>query len=213
MDPRRLREETRAEHEATEALMPLTDPNLTLERYIAMLERLYPLVWSWEVWAREGAPVALRPLLASRQRSSLLAADLGVFGIHVEALQGNTFDWQQVVFDGGDSDAEAARMAKFLGAFYVFEGSTLGGRYIARQVETTLNIQPGTGDRFFRGHEEKTAALWQEVLSSLRSVPDALEPLVIEAARRAFRAFGLWLRSGDDAHKASLADVSRLTSI
>ncbi len=51
MDLRRLREQTRQEHEATEAVMPLSGPGLRLETYTATLRAMLPVVEGWEPWA------------------------------------------------------------------------------------------------------------------------------------------------------------------
>ena len=204
MDLRRLREETRSEHEATEGLMPLTEPGLTLDRYIAVLRSLLPIVSGWERWAGQAAPAALQPLLAVRRRSPLLQQDLAVllgpqamFTSLAETLHAEQ-RWAEAVHLSKSASLfpTAEDNAKFLGALYVVEGSTLGGRFLARHVESTLAITPGHGDAYFSGHAEATGQLWREVTAHIAAVPDELGPTVIEAARRAFACFGDLLRAG-----------------
>ncbi len=205
MDPRVLREETRAEHEATEALMPLGGEQLTMEVYVRTLEILYPLLLSWEEWSAKAAPEGLRGMLAARRRSQWLAVDLKALGGGPpEDLAGTAVGWAAVA-GMGDADHEGPeRNAGFLGAMYVMEGSTLGGRFIARHAEATLGLTPGVGDAYFQGHGEATGAMWREVTAQIAAVPDTHAAMVVEAARRTFEAFGQALRSGAAAQKSVL---------
>jgi heme oxygenase (biliverdin-IX-beta and delta-forming) len=203
MDPRHLREATRAEHEATEAVMPLMTPGLSLEEYRRVLEALYPVVASWENWAGAHAPQELRELLQRRQRAKLLRTDLQFYGADAPA-QAEGVNWAAVV---GADRAEEAFKAGFVGAMYVMEGSALGGRFIARHVEAALGLEPGRGDAYFQGYAEETGSMWREVLAVITAVPDAHAEVVIGAARRAFAAFGDALRAGLVASPIALTGV------
>lgn len=196
MDPNFLREVTRVEHEATEAVMPLMGPDLTVALYARVLRSLWPIVHSWEAWAAISVPSELRELLQRRRRAPMLSADLKTLGI-VEEDPMPTPDWASVVFADGDvPEGTEERKACVIGAMYVMEGSTLGGRFIARYVEEHLNITPGNGDAYFRGHGEATGSLWREFRERLAAVPEAFDPLVEAAAKRTFQAFGEALQSG-----------------
>ena len=158
MDLQLLREETRPEHEATEAAMPLMGPGLTLDTYKTVLGTLLPILRGWETWAESAAPESVRPLLAARRRSHLLEADLRALGEPVppsQQLWEEPIDWTSVV-NGKDpnqtSRSEREFEAAFLGAFYVLEGSTLGGRMIARHIQPMLGLEDGQGDAYFRVH-------------------------------------------------------------
>ncbi len=197
MDLRQLREETRPEHEATEAAMPLLAPGLTLGLYKSVLHVLLPILRGWEMWAAEAAPEPLRSLLPPRRRSHLLEEDLRVLGDadHVrQTAEPAPIDWTAVVTGADSGKAQPLTgsefHAAFLGALYVLEGSTLGGRMIARHLEPALGLQDGRGDAYFRGHGEATGALWRETTAAIAAVPDEHAPLLIGAARRTFSAFG-----------------------
>ena len=197
MDLQYLREATRSEHEATEASMPLLGPDLTRERYIRVLRCLLPILSSWESWAEAHAPDRLRPMLASRRRSHLLVADLRTLEGAAAADIANTSQssapvWSVVLeAPAADSSHGTAREweAGFLGAFYVLEGSTLGGRFLARQVETALALSPGVGNAYFQGHGAATGAFWKEVTTELAAVPEELSGRVLRTAQRTFIAF------------------------
>ena len=195
MDLQRLREETRAEHEATEAAMPLTEPGLTLAGYTDVLRLLLSVLRGWELWASEAAPAAVRPLLAARRRSHWLEQDLEVLGAAKVSLAfpvDAPIDWSAVVMNNFATsvDTPDEGEAAFLGAFYVMEGSTLGGRFIAKHVERVLKLEPGQGDAYFRGHGEGTGSLWKETTAAIAAVPEDQAEIVIGAARRTFQAFG-----------------------
>ena len=183
MDVDALRALTRDEHERTEAQVSLMDDNLTPAQYADVLRRFYPPVRGWELWAERGAPEAYRPLLAARQRSGMLAADLSFWGAEPlpEALGEAWF-------------AEFAGEAGFMGAMYVVEGSTLGGQYIARRLEERFGLAPGEGDAYFRGYGEATGARWREVKAALAALPAEQLPEVVGAAKRMFGVFGAALR-------------------
>ncbi len=196
MDLKRLREATRPEHEATEAAMPLFDVQLTRERYAEVLHCLLPILRSWERWSAANAPGRLRYLLAPRRRSHLLIADLRSLGEGGSTDDFGQVDddfimWSSVVNPGalahGDSFAECE--ARFLGALYVLEGSTLGGRFLARQVETVLGLTPGQGNAYFVGHGPATSALWKELTAEIAAVPEVLSDDLVGAAQRTFVAF------------------------
>lgn len=200
MDPRELREATRAEHEATEAIMPLGGADLSRELYCRVLRAMQPLVAGWEVWAEAEGPQDLREMLMRRRRSHLLAADLRAMGEPVASNFASPVDWDAAVMQRGGREGGLSGQqefeAAFLGAMYVMEGSTLGGRFVARHVESVLELEPGQGSAYFQGHGELTGSLWREVTGRIAQVPDELSPVVIGAARRTFEAFGQALRQG-----------------
>jgi heme oxygenase len=67
--------------------------------------------------------------------------------------------------------AAADHPVALLGAYYVFEGSKNGGRYIARSIARSLGLQPGPGLLYLDPHGEEQRARWL----SFRSAVDAEE--------------------------------------
>lgn len=196
MDPKRLREATRREHEATEALLPLSHAGLTAGEYQAGLMALWPVVSSWESWAEQHAPEDLRALVQERRRAALLAEDLARIGAdRAEARELVGVDWAAVV-RGGPEEAGEGFGAQFLGALYVMEGSTLGGRFLARHVVAELGEAYGPATRYFQGHGEQTGSMWREVTARLGEIPDSEAEATIRAAQRTFGAFGRGLQAG-----------------
>jgi heme oxygenase len=190
LDIQILRRETAADHEAVEGSMPLMHEGLDTTEYVACLRQMYGVVAAWEEKAEAIAPEWLRETLVARQRRFLLKSDLEQFGIR-------------------DEDPRRAPMPaledlpSLLGAMYVMEGSTLGGQFIAKHVETALQLEEGKGNSYFRGHGSRTGQMWKEFCEMLKSkVADENTEAVVASAKAMFAVFGSWMR------EKSVIDVS-----
>jgi heme oxygenase len=185
MDLEYLRQATRPEHEATESTVSLMDPALRREDYICVLQNMYGAVRTWDDWAAENVPPAHASLLHGRRRSPLIEADLAYLGASVPSAVGDGGDALSVYLHTDANERDAA----FLGAMYVIEGSTLGGQYIAKHVEQTLNLEPGLGNSYFRGYGDQTGAMWKAFKAVLAAVPDTQTELVVRSAKHMFGFF------------------------
>ncbi|MEO7120739.1 MAG: biliverdin-producing heme oxygenase [Ginsengibacter sp.] len=79
-----------------------------------------------------------------------------------------------------------------LGALYVMEGSTLGGRIITRMVANKLPDEKAFS--FFEGYGEKTNEMWEAFKSSLDAIyltPQEIN-IIIESANETFYKFSLY---------------------
>lgn len=54
-----------------------------------------------------------------------------------------------------------------LGILYVIEGSTLGGRFILKNITTIPGLDSGKGVSFFNGYGDKTGSYWKSFLNKL----------------------------------------------
>jgi len=54
-----------------------------------------------------------------------------------------------------------------LGILYVVEGSTLGGRFILKNVSKVLQLSEEKGVSYFNGYGEKTGSFWKSFLAFL----------------------------------------------
>lgn len=176
MNIQTLRQETEADHHAAEEALPLMQPDLDTAKYVHYLRKLYGVVAAWEEQAPSFAPDWLRALLVARGRKSFLNRDLAWFGIP-------------------ELRARAAlpamdNLPTLLGAMYVMEGSTLGGKIISRHVAETLHLTQGHGDAFFRGHGSQTGPYWKEFCEVLKTrIPDDQTDIVIASAKAMFATF------------------------
>ena len=188
MDLQKLRRETAADHDRTEAAVPLLRERLSRADYARVLARLYGFVRGWERWAAARVPADLRPLLAERQRSRLIVQDLEFLG---QPLPGHVAALDSI------SEAQPVSRASFLGAMYVMEGSTLGGQYLAVEVERTLGLRHGEGNAYFVGYGARTGSMWNGFRAVLAALPEADADEVIASAKRMFAAFAQWMLAAD----------------
>ena len=70
-----------------------------------------------------------------------------------------------------------------LGAFYVLEGSTNGGRFIARALRQAWRLNEGEGVAYLDPYGDQQATRWQECKLLLdRCIPPATHAVAVEAA-------------------------------
>ena len=82
------------------------------------------------------------------------------------------------------------RPTALLGGLYVLEGSTNGGRYIARALRRALSLADGRGTAFFDPHGEAQTERWHQFKTDLDSLAldAAAQATVVAAAGRTFDA-------------------------
>jgi heme oxygenase len=84
--------------------------------------------------------------------------------------------------------------AEALGAMYVMEGSTHGGKVIAKMIEGQAGINGPSGFSFFNGYGEDNGEMWDEFKSILNRPFDEMEKLnLILTANRTFITFYNWI--------------------
>jgi heme oxygenase len=148
----RLRARTDFLHEQTGVLLGLPDAIQTLEHYrgwlcqfLGLYESLEHSLARFREWGNHGFA------LPSPSLSDCLAADLATLGID----------------PAGVARAPPALLphlptfAHALGALYVLEGSSLGGRVILREVEVRIGPRITGATRFFGGRGTTPGQAWQ----------------------------------------------------
>ena len=82
-----------------------------------------------------------------------------------------------------------------LGALYVVEGSALGGREMARNLDGLLGKDVTEGRQFFLGRGAGTGGAWRTYLERLSAVPpeSSARADIIKGAVETFAAFEHWL--------------------
>lgn len=82
-----------------------------------------------------------------------------------------------------------------LGALYVIEGSTLGGRVITKMMQRQMETDSMEGFTFFHGYGDETESRWatfKELLNDpARNTAD--KEIVIRAADHTFAKFHMWM--------------------
>lgn len=167
-----LRQQTRDCHDRLEAQLDLLDVTLGKARYTALLVRFHAL---WQGLEPQLASLLNEAFWAPRRRLPWLDADLAALGLAPPAA---------VRAPALGDEASA------LGALYVVEGSTLGGRVILRHLDR-LGLQPA---RYFSGYGEATGAMWKGFVTRLEAAPAAAAPAIVAGASLTFDHFQRGLR-------------------
>jgi heme oxygenase len=193
-----LRARTSGLHAQIEILLGLPGPIRTQGGYLACLSRFLgfyePLELSLATFTEWGA---FGVALPRRTHSADLADDLAALDIDPDGVARAS----QALLP------ELPTFAHALGAFYVIEGATLGGRLILAELQR-LGCAPIAGaTHFFGGRGNAVAPTWQSVKAALdrfgRNRPE-LSGDVVTGAERSFRAMLAWftLRGADAAKHA-----------
>lgn len=162
------------------AFHDLAEGRLTRAAYAALLNR--KLGFHAALEARLAEAPSLAPFgieLAARCRTHLLRADLAWLGVPAEAEPAPL--------------APFATAAEALGGLYVAEGSTLGGRHLARALDALL--PPGLdGRRFLLGHGERHGEMWRACCAAIEAcgTTPAGRADMIRGAEATFAAFEAW---------------------
>ena len=151
--------------------------------YTALLSRVYGFYRPFEAAAQ-----------VEPQRTQWLELDLTALGVDAarrEALARCT--------------AFPARLSPdyVLGARYVVEGSSLGGRGMARQLDVLLGSEASDGRRFFSGYGSETGAVWREYLLRIAELSGAEQTRagIVAGATATFAIFELWLDGWNNNHE------------
>ncbi len=190
-----LRQATAAAHEQLHhlpAFAALQAGTIGPDAYAALLRQIF--VFHRAVEDRLAAAPSLRGFgidIAARRRSPLLLEDLAFLGAAAAPLR------------APPALPELRSAAQALGCLYVTEGSTLGGRELARRLDHLLPPGSAEGRRFLLGHGPHHGAMWREFCAALEQCGDSAERRaeMIGAALAAFAVFGDWF--GPDATAAA----------
>ena len=188
-----LRSGTADLHESLETALPLGSMDLTLDRYIQVLQGFRGFFAGWEPAARNAAPPALAPLLLERARTPLLDRDLAALGCIPELAIATALP-------------AMSGIVSLLGSMYVLEGSRLGGQYLVRGLESRLGLTPQRGLSFFYGFGPQTGSQWKAFCAIVEQhVPPSASQEAVAAARSTFLAVHHWMAAKSVAAPAGLS--------
>jgi len=178
----RLKRETAAEHAAIEEATGLMRPEATLGDYRHYLERSHSFYAAVErelqrhdVWDLLGLDAA------ERTKLPLIADDLEALGRAPESVPPCA------------APPSLPGLAEALGAAYVLEGATLGGRVISRHL--TSEFGSHVPRRFVNAYGAQTGDNWQAFRAALNRFTRsrALEERIVAGAKETFRSYTRWL--------------------
>ena len=178
-----LRQATEVAHERLHhvpAFASLASGRIGRGEYVALLRRLFGFHAAVEA-ALAAAPSLSRFGIAieERRRTGLLVADLAALDAEPGAV--------------APPLAPLGSAAAAMGWLYVVEGSTLGGRHLARGLDGLLG-DAEDGRRFLLGHGALHGAMWRaccEAVERCGAVPGGLADM-IDGAGAAFLCFEEW---------------------
>lgn len=178
----RLRAATASAHEALERDLGWEARVSTLAGYRDLLGRLHGFHATWE--PAIGAALDDGAFFDARRRVAALGDDLAFLGL-TEADIGGLPQARPILL---------ADPASAMGALYVLEGSTLGGRVIGRHIAAAHGLG-GEGLAYYSGHGPRTGAMWSAFRARLDTF-DGEGESVVAAANETFDAMRLWLTPG-----------------
>lgn len=176
-----LKEHTYPEHQSSEKKMILA-----LKKIESKVDYVYLLNWMYGFYAPLEALIQKRltpdllPDIDRRSRAEYLLWDIRDAG-----LPKPEFDICREL-PAIDSAEQA------IGALYVLEGSTLGGRIIAGMIHRQLG--PATPTGYFNGYGEENSHMWQaykEFLDQPRTAEQT--SAILEGAKATFITFKNWI--------------------
>lgn len=176
----RLRIETRAAHDVLDETLDLIDRPIALDEYARLLCRLH------------GVHQAIEPTLAAQLDPALVAGRSKLFAIEHD-LHASGSCLAHHAPSRCDLMPPITSLGAALGALYVIEGSTLGGRLIARSIQRTLEI-PSDACGYFNIYGASTGARWQQVCNALDRLSNPeVDSAAIKTAKQVFNGMTTWL--------------------
>jgi heme oxygenase len=178
----RIRRETREAHEALERDLRFPSADVTIAQYRDVLGRFYGFYVPWEESLEPGLSGLRTDSINLRRKLPDLIDDLEYLGVDPTTLPVCS------------ALPRVETVAEVLGSIYVREGSALGGRYITRQLESSLGLSGELGCRFFSSAGEDVGTGWRKFQGLLlaHSSPSNDEQIVA-AATQTFACIYAWL--------------------
>ena len=155
--------------------------------YRRLIARVYGFHLPFEAAARAAAASSGFDFdVERRTRSPALLADLKALGVEAETIARLPLCGRAFSF---------ASESVLLGAFYVLEGSTLGGVQIARTLRGVVGDDAGDGRRYFLGRGDRQSTMWRDFLERLEVLSEDFEESAkaIDAAVATFEDFETWM--------------------
>lgn len=182
-----LKAATKCAHQRAEVAMDLPSRLETPATYGRLLVSLLPIHTAFEcrvsLLATQNLS-ACNAMTADRLvKRDWLKADMEFLGSSKTSQANPDFSWIETSAD-------------VLGSMYVFEGATLGGCIIYREVERVFGFSANAGARFFHGYGKETKEHWAAFLAVLSEYQSRSEfsSSVVVAALRTFEVFERHLR-------------------
>ncbi|MBB5397203.1 biliverdin-producing heme oxygenase [Mucilaginibacter sp. AK015] len=177
----KLKEETKKNHQVLEkALIGHLRAIRSVSEYITLLQLFYGYFGGLEMLMDKAIDDKSLVDSTERRKTQAIANDILILGGTVPAIA-----------TGYNLPAIHSHL-QALGALYVIEGSTLGGKIISKMIQQQLGTDMGLS--FFAGYGDKTDEMWasfKNVLDTQCHTPEQ-EAVVTAAANETFSKFYYW---------------------
>ncbi len=177
-----LKLNTKEQHQLLEKKMVEEMKSITtLQDYAHLLSLFYSFFGGLELAIDKYINTTILPDYALRRKSAALANDLVELckPLPVLALKSDL--------------PEIRDHLQSIGALYVMEGSTLGGKVIAKMMLKQLNLTEMKGVTFFTGYGEQTMRMWQTFKQTIDIPLSASEiEIITKSANDTFLQFSNW---------------------
>lgn len=180
----KLKETTKTAHQSVETMLIGNIKTIaTKQQYAALLSAFYSYFAAMENAMNGQVDLSLLPDYYQRRKAHSLADDLKQLGAKLPVLATKT-DIPTI-----NNHLQA------LGALYVTEGSTLGGKIIAKMIGRQLSLTDMSGLSFFNSYGEQTYRMWQTFTNAINQplLPQE-EAIVIQSANATFLQLGQWFQ-------------------
>jgi heme oxygenase len=178
----KLKNNTAHHHQLLEELLvPHLQNSTTNAQYGAILKTFYGFFKPMEVLLEQYVDVNVMPDLTLRRKAALILTDLdhlNITGYPVLAV----------------NLPHIINTLQALGAMYVLEGSTLGGRGITKMMLKNNSALTLSGLNFFAGYGADTGPKWvafQNIINGITNEEDVMQ--MVTAANDTFLKFKLWI--------------------
>ncbi|WP_432713310.1 biliverdin-producing heme oxygenase [Pedobacter sp.] len=177
-----IKENTKTNHQTLEKKMIGKMRSIeSKDDYANFLAIFYSYFGGLELAINKHLDSSVLPDYGQRRKTAALVDDLGALGHTLPTL----------AVDGSLPEIENHYQA--LGALYVIEGSTLGGRIICKMLSKQMDFIDDSVLSFFNGYGEQTDSMWQ-VFKQTMDLPanEQQHETIINAANQTFLHFGEW---------------------
>jgi len=178
-----LRSNTKATHEALESTMlPLIKGIKTIEDYVKLLHIFFGFYKPLQDQIDAVIDMKRMPEYKTFRRAEWILDDLDALGFTAQHLPVCSLDFSI-------SSAE-----DIMGALYVTEGSTLGGKVICKMIAASLQKNDTGGLRFFNAYGNETGSHWKNFLAKLDTFSNTNgQQAIIDTAKNTFAGFQKWI--------------------
>jgi len=181
----KLRANTKETHQLLEqSMFPFIESVKDIDSYTLLLHLFYGYYKPLQDQIEQHIDLTILPSYEASRKVEWIVEDLKTLGQNINDIP--VYALPFVI------DSHAAAM----GALYVTEGSTLGGKVICKTIATNLGKDDMEGLTFFNGYGGQTGSHWKAFLSVLESYSDTKdEASIVGTANQVFAGFTAWLKA------------------